>query len=403
MLFGEIVRVALQSVRANKLRSFLTMLGIIIGIAAVIAMVALGEGAQRQVQERLQGLGTNVLTVRPAQAFMGGVDRGESVRLTTTDAEALSREPRAIASISPEMNRRQQVQHGGRNANLQINGVWNTFFDIQNHRLEYGRLFTAGEDRGRRRVAVLGSAVGDRFGVPTASLIGQTVRVGGQPFEVVGVLASKGGTGFGNPDEVVYAPLATAQFRLFGSPQVNAIYVKAVDERSINAATIEIDRVLRREQRVPPGEPSRIQVINQASLLSTFEETAKTFSFLLAGIALVSLIVGGIGIMNIMLVSVTERTREIGVRKALGARRKDIMLQFLVECLVLCVAGGVLGLALGAGGAHALKHFADWNTAVAPGAVALAFFFAAGIGIFFGMWPARRAAVLDPITALRYE
>jgi putative ABC transport system permease protein len=405
MLFAEIIRVALQSVRANKLRSFLTMLGIIIGIGAVIAMVALGEGAQRQVQDRLQGLGTNVLTVRPGQAFMGGVDRGDS-RLTTEHAEALIPSPdvnHGIVAVSPEMNRRQQVQFGSRNANLQIYGVWPSYFSIQNHKVGLGRLYTDTEDRSRRRVAVIGPEVGTRLGTESEALVGTSIRIRGQSFEVIGVLEPKGGTGFGSPDEAIFTPVGTAQFRLFGSDQVNAILVQAESERRIATATAEIDRIMRREQRVPPGDPSRINIMNQASLLETFEETARTFTFLLAGIALVSLIVGGIGIMNIMLVSVTERTREIGVRKALGARRRDVMLQFLVEALVLCIAGGILGLGVGAGSAYALEHFAGWDTAVAPAAVAVAFGFSAFIGIFFGIWPARRAARLDPITALRYE
>ena len=403
MLFGEIFRVALEAIRANKLRSFLTMLGIIIGIAAVITMVALGEGAQRSVQEQIRRMGTNVLTVRPGQEVFGGVDRGDA-KLTVDDAEALRRQAKNVLAVAPEMQRRLQVVHARNNGNLQVYGGWPSYFSIQNFQLAAGRLYTDAEEQGRRRVAVLGAAVGTPLGVAsTASLVGETIQIRGVPFQVIGVLAEKGAMGFQNPDEALYIPISTAQFRVFGSDRVQTIYVQATSDDTMDAALGEIDRVLRREHKLRPAVASDFSVRNQATLASTFEQTSKTFTYLLAGIALVSLLVGGIGIMNIMLVSVTERTREIGVRKALGARRRDILLQFLIEALVLCMAGGTVGVLLGVGAAVAFQRLAHWNTAVAPAAVALSFGFAAAVGLFFGIWPARRAASLNPIEALRYE
>jgi putative ABC transport system permease protein len=403
MVWGEVLKVAFGAIRANKLRSFLTMLGIIIGIAAVIAMVALGSGAQRAVQERLSRLGTNVLTVRPGQQFAGGVDRGDN-RLKIVDAEEVEKSQRYVLAVSPEMQRRFQVTFGSANAQLQAVGAWPSYFTINNDTLVAGRIFTRDEDRGRRRVAVLGAHVGDRMGgKDTRTLIGQSIQVRGIPFEVIGVLSEKGEQGWMNPDEIVYVPLSTAQFRVFGTDWVQQIDIQAVNEKSMDLAAAEVDRAIRRSHRIRPGEQSDFTVRNQTALLSTFQETTKTFTMLLAGIALVSLLVGGIGIMNIMLVSVTERTREIGVRKALGARRRDILLQFLIEALVLCTAGGVLGLALGVGAAYTMHKLAEWNTAISPTSAAVALIFSSAVGLFFGLWPARRAAGLDPIVSLRYE
>ena len=405
MLFDEIIKVAFGAIRANKMRSMLTMLGIVIGIAAVITMVALGEGAQRSVQDRLQALGTNVLSVNPGQQMFGGVDRGAGAPLLVQDAEALMREPRAIKAVSPEMDRRLQVTYGNANSNTSIRGVWPVSFEINNIKVAQGRLFNEGENRGRRRVALVGARVGEALGTESNALIGKTITIKGIAFDVIGVLEEKGqGMGFGGSvDDRIYIPLSTAQFRVFGQERVNEIQVQANSPAEMNRAMAEIERVVRREHRIRPGEPSDFNIRNQATLLSTFEETTRTFSFLLAGIAIVSLVVGGIGIMNIMLVSVTERTREIGVRKALGARRRDIMLQFLIEALVLCIAGGVIGLGLGVAAAIGMSKLAAWNTVVAPQAAILAIGFSAFIGIFFGLWPARRAASLDPIVSLRYE
>jgi putative ABC transport system permease protein len=405
MLIGEIIKVAFQAIRANKMRSILTMLGIVIGIAAVITMVALGEGAQRAVSERLQQLGTNVLSVNPGQQMFGGVDRGSGAALLVQDAEALMRDPRYIKDVSPEMDRRLQVGYGNGNSNTSIRGIWPNGFKINNLDVAYGRFFTEGENRGRRRVAVVGARVGDPLNIETTSLIGKTITIKGIPFDVIGVLKEKGqGMGFGGSvDDRIYIPLATAQFRVFGQERVNEIQVQALSPEVMNGAMAEIDRVIRREHRIRPGDASDFSIRNQATLLDTFQETTETFSFLLAAIAIVSLVVGGIGIMNIMLVSVTERTREIGVRKALGARRRDILLQFLIEALVLCMAGGILGLGLGVWVAHLMASMAQWNTIVAPESAILAIGFSAFIGIFFGLWPARRAASLDPIVSLRYE
>jgi len=403
MLAGEIFRVALSAIRANALRSILTTLGIVIGVAAVIAMVALGEGAQARVNERIEAMGTNVLTIRPGQNRFGGVSRGDA-RLFVDDAEALQTRSDGMLEVAPELRSRLQVSYLRWNANDDITGTWPSYFEIQNHKLAEGRFFDNGEVQGRRRVAVLGSEVPEQLGTPPSLLVGRTIQVRGIPFEVIGVLEEKGSMGFSRPDDDVFIPLSTAQYRVFGGrDRLNAIYAQVQDGVTMDQAFAKIDQVIRREHRLSPGEDADFNISNSADLLETFNETNQTFTYLLAGIAAVSLLVGGIGIMNIMLVSVTERTREIGVRKALGATSNNVMLQFLIEALTLCVLGGVLGVVAGVGGARALTSVWGWQTSVRPEAVLIALGFSAAIGLFFGIWPARRAARLDPIESLRYE
>ncbi len=404
MLLFEIVMVAMAAVRANVLRSVLTTLGIVIGIAAVITMVALGEGAQQRVEEQINRMGTSILTVRPGQQMWGGVSRGDA-ELSVEDAIALRDQSGGLLQVSPEQQSRMQVSYKRWNSNTQIMGVWPEYFDMYDHGLQYGRFFDQGEVQGRRRVAVLGYNMSETLGeTPPELLIGETIQIRGIMFEVIGIMEEKGDAAWVRPDDQVFIPQSTAQYRVMGGrDRLNSIYAATATPEELDLAFAEIDRIVRREHRIKAGEDADFNIRNSADLLETFNETNQTFALLLAGIAAISLLVGGIGIMNIMLVSVTERTREIGVRKALGATRRAIMTQFLVEALFLCVLGGLIGVAAGYGAAAIMTRVAAWDTAVAPEAVAAAIGFSAGVGLFFGLWPARRAALLDPIDALRYE
>ncbi len=407
MLLYEVFAVALQALRANKLRSVLTMLGIVIGVAAVIAMIALGTGAQSAVNERIQSLGTTLLTVMPGQqrGVGGFASFDDRARLTMKDANALEERATSLAAVQPEMNRQLQVQYQNMNTVTQVVGTTANFLTVRKYELQAGRMFTSAEDNAKARLAVLGPEVLKNLGltVPEA-LVGENVRIRGIQFTVVGVLKSKGQSSpFQNPDDQLLIPLQTARYRVIGSDRVRSISVLAVSEDRIPEAMADIQRVLRREHRLRQGRPDDFQIRNQADFLNIFSETTQVFTYLLAGIAAVSLLVGGIGIMNIMLVSVTERTREIGVRKALGATRLNILLQFLIEAVVLCLLGGLLGVLLGAEVANIFHSSLQWNTEVTPASVLLAFGFSAAVGVIFGVWPARRAARLDPILALRYE
>jgi len=398
------VEAALQSIRAGKLRAALTMLGIIIGVAAVIAMVALGSGARRAIDERIAALGSNLLSIFPGQFQFRGVASDLGAPLTIDDAEALARDAPFVAEVVPEVQQQLQLEYGGKNLNVGVLGTTPNYDEVHNYRLEFGRMFTAGDDEARRRTAVLGFALPEMLGTSAPALVGRTVFIRGIPFEVVGVFAEKGSEGsWWNPDEQVLIPLLTARYRALGTDRLRAISIQIADGVPLEQGMVDAERVLRREHRIAPGEEDDFRILNRQQILSTQQEASQVLTMLLASIAGVSLLVGGIGIMNIMLVSVAERTREIGIRKALGATRMNILMQFLVEALVLCLVGGLLGMVLGGAGSLALARLAGWNTLISPGAVALAFVFSAVVGIFFGIWPARRAASLPPVEALRYE
>jgi putative ABC transport system permease protein len=401
----EFLSIAFAALRANLLRSLLTMLGIVIGVAAVIAMVAIGDGAQASVKNRIERLGTTTLQIDATFVRQAGVQLNARRRMTIDDANAIEERAPHILAVQPQQDKSLQVQWGDRNTNIRITGATPNFLDVQKFSIAAGQMFTSADDLGRQRVAVFGAGVLTQLGIlDPYDIIGQRVRIGGVEFQVIGVLAPKGaGSVFGSPDDQVIVPFGTGHYRLFKTDWVDDIFALGSSEDDLPIATAEIQAALRREHRLREGQPDDFRIRNQATFLETLNEATQIFTTLLAGIAAVSLLVGGIGIMNIMLVSVTERTREIGVRKALGATRHDILMQFLSEALALCLLGGAVGVLVGLVGALVLRDTFGWNAVLGPGSVALAFAFATVVGLFFGVWPARRAATLDPIQALRYE
>jgi len=408
---GDIFVEAFRAISANKARSGLTVLGIVIGIASVISLVAVGQGSTNSITSRIESSGANLLTVTPGfNRFAGPVSggRGSARTLTVADAEAISQLSPELAAVSPELTGRYQVVATAGNTNTQVIGAVPAYTQVHNIQLTEGAFISDVDGQNFSRVAVLGPTVAsDLFGDPASGgqdPVGQTIRIKNQKFTVVGVTQSKGGTGFNNPDDVIYVPFPTAQRFLAGqTTYLSSIAVEAASQKIMTQAQTDITDLLLQQHKISDPTQADFSVINQADLAQTASSTARTLTLLLAAVAGISLVVGGIGIMNMMLTTVTERTREIGLRKAIGAKRRDISLQFLVEAVLLTFTSGVIGIILGWVTAVSLARFAGMTTQVTATAVVLAFGVSALIGIVFGFYPARRAAGLNPIEALRFE
>ena len=405
-MFQESIRIALEGLKSNKLRSILTMLGIIIGVGAVIAMVSIGLGVQQKVQSSIASLGSNLLIVMPGSNAPPGTVRlaaGSNITLTNQDAKAISKQVGGINYVLPAVSSQYQVIYGNQNWKTSVQGTTTDFLTVRNYSVSAGSFFSHSDDNSRARVAVLGRTVATNlFGA--ASPVGKTIRINQAPFRVVGVLSAKGQSSMGqDQDDLVLVPLSTAQDRLMGITYLNNISVQAKNAEVINKVQEDVTTLLRSRHRLAAGVENDFTVRNMTALMATMTETTGTITVLLGNIAAISLLVGGIGIMNIMLVSVTERTREVGIRKALGATFRNVLLQFIIEAVAISVTGGLFGIAVGIIGARVISWVAGWNTIVAWWAIVGAFGVSVLIGLFFGVYPARKAALLDPIDALRYE
>ncbi|HUT86369.1 MAG TPA: ABC transporter permease [Elusimicrobiales bacterium] len=401
--FAGYLKQAWKSILSNKVRTFLSMLGILIGVGAVIAMMALGTGANEDIAKRMQSLGANVLSVRPGSPHVRGValSAGSATRFTLKDAEAIRKLP-LVKYVNAGVSASAQLVYGNKNWNSRIEGAEPDYAELRSSVPKIGNFFSDKEMRMRSKVAVIGTTVlKELFGSENA--VGKIIKINRINFRVIGVIPSKGQGGFRDNDDIVVIPITTAMYRLMGKDYIDRIDVDVISAEYIDQAKEKIREVIIKRHKLPSSDQESFYVRDMTEIKDMLNATTKTMGLLLSSIAIISLIVGGIGIMNIMLVSVTERTNEIGLRKAIGARRRDILIQFLIEAILLTTTGGIIGILLGTGTSFILSYLAGWATRVSPFAVSLALFFSVFIGISFGLWPAYRAAQLNPIDALRYE
>lgn len=402
MYFMTLLKVAIFSLVSNKLRSFLAVLGIIIGVGAVIAMLGIAAGAKAQVLNSITSMGSQLLVVRPGQHGGHGVMTGTQQNLTLEDAEAVLKQVEGVLQVAPVVQGRGQIKYFEKNVSCSVLGTSITFFPVRAFEMEKGRPFSDPETDNMAHVVVLGPVTAENL-MGTDNPIGAIVKINGQNFHVIGVTKSKGDQGWYNPDDQVIIPFTTAMKQLLGQEFLREIDVQCKPDADLTTVQEALTSVLRRRHRIEPEAANDFEIRNQAELINTASEVTRTFTILLGTVAGISLLVGGIGIMNIMLVTVTERTREIGVRKAIGAKERDILRQFLFEAILMSALGGLIGVAAGIGAAKTIGSLTSFTTSVQPQSILMSMVFSACVGIFFGYYPARRAAKLNPIDALRYE
>jgi macrolide transport system ATP-binding/permease protein len=402
--FFDYLRQAAGAMLSHKMRSFLSILGILIGVAAVIAMLAIGQGAKVSIEKRLESLGSNLLMIRPGSSKVHGIalQAGTVTRFTFRDIAAIRKLTDVVARVSPSVRGTGQLVYGNKNWSTQVEGVGNEYAQIRAANPAVGRFFTEDDERMKKKVALLGPTVArELFG--DVNPVGETIKINLLNFKVIGVLPSKGANAFHDQDDIVLIPVTTAMYRVFGKEYIDSIYVEAKNSQLTDEASKAVSRAIIKSHRLKKNEEDSFQIRNMADIKNALESTTQTMSLLLGSIAAISLLVGGIGIMNIMLVSVSERTREIGLRKAIGANHKDIMIQFLIESVLMSFIGGIVGVLLGVGVSAAINALAGWTVKVSSASIMLATTFSLAVGVVFGMWPAQKAAALDPIEALRYE
>jgi len=401
MVLQESISTAVDSIRANLLRSLLTTIAIVIGTASVIAMVGIGSSAQRAIDDSISNLSARTLSVYPSRGRSN--QKISAAPLSISDADALIKDKEINWRVSPEIRGSKSLKYKNESISISVIGARESYLSIQGYEIDQGAFFTQRDDLARKRVAIIGSSVGTELKTSSKALVGQDVDLGGVTFKIIGVTKSEGSSGWSNPDEQIYIPLLTASDRVFGRDRVDSIRVEVPNTYTPEEAMISIERVLRREHDIGPGEENNFRINDWSQFTDLQKQATAIFSALLIGIAGISLMVGGIGVMNIMLVSVTERTREIGLRKALGATQQAILLQFIIEAVTLCIIGGIIGVIFGSSLYFLVTVFQDWVFTIPFSAILGSVMFSACVGLFFGIWPARKAAQLEPAVALRYE